>query len=380
MYKIKFFVTPVYPYGHDHYYHEIIALSEGLIELGHDVSCNVNYWFQPEYNSYLLKENSKDDYEIAIYDFRYTRSFEHLLFRKGYPNFKKNALKILVDRNDWISPIWKDNRQYQIFDLILAGHLLKNISYPANVRPWSIGLTNRITHSIDKYFNKNEKSENIIGHNFRVAHNMREYVLKGIENNLKKYRLHSCFTNPENFKDLTDAYYWKSSTGRHDPDYFKLLNSKLMFASFGGYYEYKPIAYTPYTLTDKIRRKPYFWYSKVLFKKNKSIAPAVFVFQYDNFRFWEVLYSRACPVNLNFESWDFLMPVNPVEGKHYVGINKFDFYEFADRIEKMPLERIQEIGLKGRQWVNQNYSPVAQAKRLLEYIVCLFVFLELYIF
>lgn len=368
MYKIKFFVTPVYPYGHDHYYHEIIALAEGLIELGHEVSCNVNYWFQPEDDSYLLKENTFEDYDIAIYDFRYIRSFEHLLFRKGYPGLKLNKIKILVDRNDWISPLWHQNKHYRVFDLILAGHLLKNVSYPSNVRPWAIGLTNRIIRIIDKNFNKNESTENVIGHNFRVPHNMRHYVLNGLEKALKKMPLTSSFTDAQNFEDPVDAHYWKTSIKRHHPDYYRFLNSKLLFAAFGGYYEYKPIAYVPYNLIDRIKRKPYYWYSKLLLKQNKSISPAVFVFQYDNFRFWEVLYSRSCPVNLNFESWNFQMPVNPVESEHYLGIKQFDFDEFAERVEQMPIEAIQSIGLKGREWAMQNYFPVAQAKRLLCHI------------
>lgn len=368
MRKIKFFVTPVYPYGHDHYYHEIIALAEGLTELGHEISCNVNYWFQPEKNEFLLKENASEEYDIAIYDSRYIRSFEHLLFRKGYPGLKPKPIKVLVDRNDWISPIWHTNRHYDVFDLILGGHLLKGVSYPSNVRPWAIGLTNRIISAIDTSFDLSATTESVIGHNFRVSHNMREYVLKGIERYVKKYPLQPNFTEPGNFNNETDAHYWKTSTRRHDPDYFKLLNSKLMFASFGGYYEYKPIAFTPYTLMDRIRRKPNFWKANRLLKQHKSIAPAVFVFQYDNFRFWEVLCSRACPVNLNFESWNFQMPVNPVDGQHYLGINRFEFGEFAKRIETIPLEEIRSIGLKGREWVKQNYSPRTQAGRFLEHV------------
>jgi hypothetical protein len=367
LFKIKFFITPVYPYGHDHYYHEIIALAEGLIELGHEVTSNADYWFQPEKNSYLFNENVTEDYDIAIYDFRYVRSFEHLLFRKGYPGLKPDRVKILVDRNDWISPIWQ-NKHYQVFDLILAGNLLKGVTYPSHVKPWAIGLTNRIIHAIDKKFDLNELTENVIGHNFRVTHNMREYVLNGLENTLGKYKLKLCLTNLTKFENPIDEHYWKISTKRHMPDYFKLLNSKLMFASFGGYYEYKPIAYTPYNMLDKIKRKPYHWLSKLLVGYNKSIAPAVFVFQYDNFRFWEALYSRSCPVNLDCESWGFRMPVNPVEGEHYLGISKFNFKIFSARIEDMPIEKIQSVGQKGREWVLQNYSPVAQAERLLVHV------------
>ena len=42
--KIKFFITPVYPYGNDHYYHEIIVLAEGFLDLDYEIFGNVNYW------------------------------------------------------------------------------------------------------------------------------------------------------------------------------------------------------------------------------------------------------------------------------------------------------------------------------------------------
>lgn len=366
MSKIKFFITPVYPYGNDHYYHEVIALAEGFRELGHDVFSNANYWFQPETNTYLLNEDSREDHEIAIYDYRYVSSFSHLLFRKGYPGLKPQVVKVLVDRNDWISPVWL-NDHYRVFDIILSGNLFQGVSYPSNIKPWAIGLTNRIITTTDRYLDENEKSEPVIGHNFRLLHNMREYVLKGLEKNPGPYPLQACFTQPP-ANGEADMHYWKLSTGRHMPEYFKMLNSKLMFAGFGGYYEYKPLAYTPYSFWDKIRRKLNYWYAGYLERLGKSIAPAVFVFQYDNFRYWEVLYSRSCPVNLNVESWNFKMPVNPVDGEHYLGINKFDFKDFSKRLSDTPSENIRSIGAAGRKWVLKHYSPRAQAQRLLGHI------------
>ena len=112
--KIKFFITPVYPYGNDHYFHEIIVLAEGLKELGHDVIGNVNYWQDYNSKNFLIEQSHEDNYDLAIYDYRYVKSFEHLLFRSGYPNFKLDAINILVDRNDWISPIWHKNSNYNI--------------------------------------------------------------------------------------------------------------------------------------------------------------------------------------------------------------------------------------------------------------------------
>ena len=93
--KIKFFVTPIYPYGDDHYYHEIIVLAEGFLELGYEIFGNVNYWQDFKSKEYLIKKSEDDDYDMAIYDYRYVKSFDHLLFRDGFPNFNLDSINIL---------------------------------------------------------------------------------------------------------------------------------------------------------------------------------------------------------------------------------------------------------------------------------------------
>lgn len=371
---IKFFITPIYPYGNDHYYHEIIALAEGLQELGHHIISNTDYWFNPDKNKYLLKGDLKADYDIAIYDFRYVKSFEHLLFRKGYPNIDKNKINILVDRNDWITPIWHNNRHYQIFNLILAGHLLKDINYPKNVRPWAIGLTNRIIDQTNKYFDPDVKKESVLGHNFRVPHNLRRLILNEIKNKAIPYPLELCLTDTQqsSVNDIpgnkTDHHYWQASTRRHNPKYYKLLNNKLLFMTFGGYYEFRPIAYQPYSLFEKMARKWYAIQYNTLKYFNKDVSPSIFVFQYDNFRLWEVLFSASCPVNLNFEKWGFALPVNPIDEKHYLGIDKLTHDSFQKKLNKFSPEQIEQIGQEGRKWVLENYSPSAQALRMLKYL------------
>lgn len=370
--RFKFFVIPIYPYGNDHYYHEIIALAEGLKELGHEVWGNVNYWFEPEKGSYLIKKNESKDFDVAIYDFRYVKSFEHLLFREGYPNFDLKKIHVLVDRNDWISPIWHKNKHYRIFNLILAGHLLRNVKYPPNVRPWAMGLTNRIIKYIDKYFNPDAPYEKVIGYNFRVGHNLRGYLVSRFREVPCKYPLVECVTKglggalPHG--DLLDKYYWKKTKWRHDPLYFKMLNEKLLFFTVGGYYQFKPIVYEPYSILDRLKRKPFYYLYKLYKYFNKDFSPFIFVFQWDSFRFWEVLYSRACPIHLDFDYWNFLLPENPVEGKHYLGIKKLDVESFVNRLNSLSEEQILEIGLEGRNWVLEKYSPLAQAQRFLSYL------------
>ena len=53
---VKFFITPVYPYGNDHYYHEMIAVAEGFEALGHKVIGNTDYWYLPDEKRYLIPE------------------------------------------------------------------------------------------------------------------------------------------------------------------------------------------------------------------------------------------------------------------------------------------------------------------------------------
>lgn len=370
--KVKFFITPVYPYGDDHYYHEIISLAEGFESLGVEIFGNADYWWQEEKQSFLIKESLFKDFDIAIYDYRYARSFEHILFRKGYPNFNKKKKHILIDRNDWLSPFWLNNEHYKIYDLICAGNLYSNYQYPANVKPWAIGLTNRIMSYIDKTYEDNIELDPIIGVNFRVSHNMRGYLLSNIKELDLKYQVTERFTDSLTQNDITlpkvDLSYWKQSTKRHNPAYFEILNKSLLFCAFGGYYETKPFRYQPYSFMDKvIRKKSYIKYKK-LKEKKEDFSEEIFIFQQDNFRFWEVLYANAVPINLNLKYWNFWLPEMPEEGKHYIGIKKLKATTLQEQLNRLSSDELKLIGEAGRKWVNDNYSPQACAKRILNYL------------
>jgi len=364
---IKFFITPIYPYGNDHYYHEMIAVAEGFKELGYTIIGNCNYWFQPETNDYLIKEKLESDFDIAIYDYRYVTSFAHLLFRKGYPNFDKTKVHVLLDRNDWLQPIWWNNEYYNIFNFIFAGNLYQNIPYAPNVKPWAIGLTNRIIKTIDKFYQSNNERESITGYNFRVNHNMRGYVLQQLKNNLKKYPAIEKFTQPD-FENYSDEFYYKQSIKRHNPAYYQTLCASKFFMAFGGYYEYKPFRYLPYSFIDKILRKQHYWKYQYLKKNNKDFSDEIFIFQQDNFRFWEVLYSGAVAINLDLQYWNFLLPVMPVSGKHYIGVGKLKGNKIENIISSLGEDEIKNISHNARKWVLENYSPKAQAQYILNFI------------
>lgn len=370
--KVKFFITPVYPYGDDHYYHEIIALAEGFKNLGHTVFANADYWYLPEPGQYLLQGSLSTDYDIGIYDYRYAKSFEHLLFRPAFQNFPKAAKHVLVDRNDGLNPIWAQRYEYfEAYDVILSGNLFLSKNYPAKLKPWAIGLTERQMNQIDS--SAVQEIVPRIGFNFRVGHNMRKLVFENLSKADTQYPLEDLRTHQQTDDQINagtdiDEHYNRQSTGRHHPKYFETLNSSLLFLAFGGYLEYKPILYRPYSILDKIRRKRFYLQAKLSRLMGYSTDSNFFVYQQDNFRFWETLYSNTCPIALHVSHWDYRLPVIPVHGEHYLGIGDLSCGDFVNDLQRMSESEIKEIGTSGRDFANQNYSPKAQALRVLEYL------------
>ena len=359
--KIKFFLTPVYPYGNDHYFHEIIVLAEGFKEIGIKLYGNVNYWQDYQSKKYLINKSEDNDYDMAIYDYRYVKSFEHLLFRKGYPNFNLDSINILVDRNDWISPIWNKNSHYKVFNLILGCHSVKGFKYPPNHIPWIMGLSTRMIHSIDKA--KSEIIHNDIGYNFRVWHNLRKLFLDEIKSNKSKFPLKKKLTkgiDEEKFPE--EFFYYVKTNRRHNLEYYKIINSTLLFLGIGGYVETLPKLYQPYNLIDKIRRKPNYLINK--FTRHQK----QFVFQWDSFRMWELFYANTCPIFLNFKKFNFLLPHLPIENEHYLAIDHYSCKSIVKKLSTMSNTEIKQIGTNGKEWVMNNYSPKMISKYLLSLI------------
>lgn len=369
--KVKFFITPVYPFGDDHYYHEIIALAEGFKELGHEVFSNHDYWFIPDDKQFLLKGNKSKDYDLGIYDYRYARSFEHLLFRKGFPNLPKQAKHFLIDRNDGISPIWELDKTYlKAFDLIFSGNLFISKSYPTKVKPWAIGLTNRQMQYLD--LNSGSDIKDQIGYNFRVGHNMRKIVFDNLQSSDLPFQLVNEVTHNQQevvvILNEDDSVYNNASTGRHHPEYFNKLNTNLLFLTFGGYLEYRPIRYRPYNFESRASRKFYHLRARLERALGLDDEHNYLVYQQDNFRFWEAMYSNSCPISLHAEKWDYLLPETPINGLHYLGITDLKCAKVTETLHELTLEEIRLIGYNGKQWTSQHYSPAAQATRILNFL------------
>lgn len=364
---VKFFITPVYPYGNDHYYHEIIGLAEGFEELGFKVIGNCDYWFIPEEQRFLISESFDEDFDMAIYDHRYVRSFDHLLFRRGFPNFDKTKKHILIDRlEDWLEPKWAKNKNYKVFDAIFSCNLISGYKIPKNVYPWAMGLTHRMIKTIDLY--RSEIKNHVIGFNSRVDHEVRKIAFSKLIGLNLKYPLEVLTTGSLSQERILgseiDNYYFKSTTRRHNPKYYTLLNETLLFSSIGGYIHLRPTDYYPFSFLDKVLKIPYKFGSLLKINPHKTH----FIFQWDSFRLWECFYAETCPLNFDFDSWGFILPEMPQAGKHYLSIKAFDFNKFETVLNAMDLDEIREIGKTGKEWVLKYYSPKAQANRLINSI------------
>lgn len=365
MSSFKFFLMPYcVP---DNYSPECIALAEGLQEMGHDTLANIDYWYQPECQRYLLRANESTDYDVAIYDYKYLYHAKKWTLGRVHPD----KINVLIDRNDWLTHAWEDPEILKRFDLILIDHYLAHVNYPHHVKPWAIGLTQRVMTHLDKTLptDPEQTMQAVMGHNFRVGHNLRKLLIDGLHQcDLSPFRLaHQDLTL--NLDDPTvsevDKHYAQATANRHNPTYYAHLNNTLMTLAFGGYYEYRPFALQPYTLGSKIKRRPYIMLDRLLEKMGKDRSTALFVFQYDSFRLWESLGALTCPILLDFDFWGFVLPQMPREGTHYLGIKHLNLDGFEPKLRQLTENDIRDIGLAGRDWALEHYAPAAVAQRLL---------------
>ena len=363
--KFKFFLLPYcVP---DNYAPESISLAEGLRSLGYNYSGNINYWQEDPEGNYLIKKDDAEDYDVAIYDYRYI--YHSKKWTLSLLNHDK--VNILLDRNDWISPEWKSTDLSQ-FDFVLACHMLECFEYPSNFEPWCIGLTNRIIETISRYPRRSDLYDPCrVVSNMRVPHNLRALLTANLGSSIKqRFNVtvgedgRACRSPSIEFSSA-DALYNENSFGRHDPNYYELLNNSAFTYSFGGYFESKPAFFAPYNVWERIRRKPHHMMLKHRLKKKIDITSGVFIFQFDNFRFWEALCSASVPISLDFDFWGMMLPKKPEPGVHYIGISKLDCVSAVNSILELNENDAYRIGQAGRDWVLEQYRPVAVAQRLI---------------
>jgi hypothetical protein len=144
-----------------------------------------------------------------------------------------------------------------------------------------------------------------------------------------------------------------SDPGRWGDQHFEKLSTSIGCLAYGGYFA-QDMHKTPYLAE---RLPP----AKAAFQRDTVIL------RWDSWRFWESLTAGCATVHLDFEKYGFILPVMPVNGVHYIGID-LENIQATVKLLTGPRERLIEIGEQGKQWAITHYSPLAVAKRFLNHI------------
>jgi len=361
----KFFIAPLelpedlhlkWPFN-VRYQFGSIALAEGFEDLNLQFSGTVNYWYIPDEKRYLITKK-EEPADVCIYDVEY-----FLVYPQEVDNIDTTRINVLVDNEDGFVTAALEDR-FSKFNLILRSHYSSSLPYGKNVRPWAFALSNRVIKGFDKYHNEAIKDRVMIS--YRVNHDVREITnrlyIPLLAERFEIFQFESKIPSKEEQQDPTS--YWVQTGRRHDDNYFRELNSSLLGLTFGGSFATKPY---PAGLPSKVVNL----FNRALLKVIpgiREIGALQYIFQFDSWRLWETFISNACPISVQFEDWNAVLPVMPVAFKHYIPVDLGDIKGSAGRLLSMSDVEIKTIGQEGRKWAMQNYSPKAMANRLLQHI------------
>jgi hypothetical protein len=151
-----------------------------------------------------------------------------------------------------------------------------------------------------------------------------------------------------------DKLFWEQSGRRHHPSYYKRLLQSQACLAFGGYFAPDFSRHL-----DSFALRCSFAIAQLLGLRTSAVV------QFDSWRFWESLAAGCLTLHVDLDKYGCLLPVQPVNWKHYVGI---DFQNLADDIRhlKDSKSRLQDIAEAGREWAVRHYSPRPTAERFLE--------------
>jgi hypothetical protein len=364
--RIKIFAIP-HGLPQSTFQHEVISVAEGLRDLGIEYHGNADYWLEPERNAYLITEAPAGfDADVHVYGSSYLNKFPAEFSKIDY-----NKINVFIDREDGLYGEYC-NPAYSRFDLILRTHYNKKIKYSAyhpNIQPWAFGLSKRIMNAVDASARAEAKEQ--VCMNFRISHDLRKMAVEKLNPLLeKRFAIINEITN--NFgeakaekMDAVNKHYYIETGFRHDPDYFRLLNSSLLTYAFGGFIFLKPFA------SNRIEKQLQLFTKlklTILNAMGADISSCYMIDQYDSWRLWEAFYSNTCPIHMDFGDWGWKLPVMPKSKVHYLGVKGFDFARSAEELLSLHKDDIKQIGHNGREWSKEHYSPAAVASRLLKLI------------
>jgi hypothetical protein len=358
---------------------DIIPLAEGLRELGIPFFSRANYWRQSlEPGDFLFRATPgvrPEECDLVVVPsgwFHWWRVGDREVTRHPFPEFirhkKRPFVAVMIDSLDGHRTVsW--NEEFRHFDLILRVKLNLRAWHPANLSPWALGLSNRMLAATNELLPWGGRRRAIFlsynaSHPF--PHGSRTAAIEKLHPRLDSMLptwqppFVDVKTPPA---DPLEALYWRQTTGRHSPEYYRRLGSVMACSAFCGELIppmpfRNPECYLVGGNKAKLRLKFYETLARFDPRPPRIVSC-------DSFRFWETLAAGTVAFNVDLERYGVRLPVMPENWKHYIGVN---FDRVDDDIERLRSDpgSLERIGAAGRAWALENYSPKAVAKRFLE--------------
>jgi hypothetical protein len=358
---------------------DVIALAEGLNALGIRHYSNTNYWQQSTApGDYLLRHDpavTPDDCDVVVVSYTWPSWINPDTYRVDLRPLPEGLFKpgrryrtVYMDSHDGYRTVsWQP--EFRQFDLILRAKLNRRAWHPANMRPWVLGLNNRILDATAGAPPFAERAQTMLvnfGASHPYPHGTRDVAARTFEPQIA--RCMSLDRTKDNLQtppaDPFDALMWRQTGHRFSRAYYERLKHSQAVACFCG----DMIPAAPFADPDRylvgggrarLRRMLF----ELLDRADPRPRRAV---QWDSFRFWEALAAGCAVFNIDLAYYGVALPVMPVNGEHYIGVRFDAVKDTVDRIAGDPglLARVAE---QGRAWALEHYAPRALAARMLDW-------------
>jgi hypothetical protein len=357
---IYFYCCPPGPPEAAGYEHGIVALAEGLLELGVPFAGNIDYWNQSfSADDFLIRridglEPEECDVVVmssVMFGYHGLNFLSETLLRKS-----RRCKLIFLDESDGLlTPSVRP--PFCSWDLVLKCHYSEMFRQFSNLRPWQFGLTRRIIEACreSRLSVANEERRAICIKNFRVGLPVRDRGTALVTPIIQRRMLiDTAEDKPDSAEFLPlDHQFWRATGRRHYRSFYKRLSASLCCQCFGGGF-FNPLLYRK-GLRGKLQRLV-----------SRLSMPPKHLYQFDSWRFWECLCAGAAAVQADLSVYGCVLPVMPVSGIHYVGVD----FSNPERCFNLlgDLDLLQKIGLQGQEWAIRHYSPAAVSRRFLELV------------
>ncbi|HEY1793410.1 MAG TPA: hypothetical protein VGG34_10870 [Opitutaceae bacterium] len=357
---------------------DIIILAEGLKALGIPYYSSADYWLQSEREGdYLIRKTPDvhpDDCDIVVFSYTWfnwvllgeprplRRDFPEGIFKKG-----RRYRTVYMDINDGMRTVsWEP--EFRNFDVILRAKYNERTWNPGNLRPWVMGLSNRMLKMTAGSLPFGERKRTVLV-NFGASH---PFPHGARVRSHKKFdpvvsRILEIDASRDDLSvapgDAYDRVMWEQTNHRHSRSYYERLGSSQAVSCFCGELIPPMPWHDPNSLLlggnrAKLRRG-FYQALGLLDPRHERIV------QWDSWRFWESMAAGCSVFHLDLALYGARLPEMPVNGVHYWGVDLEDPSPTIDRIAGDP-DSLRRVALAGREWAMTHYSPAAMARRFLE--------------